>query len=85
MVKFELLADLNDRAAGTIIKFDGCTQLGAINLRGTGFASKDVETRRIKARLGGITYEVEINVTGLAGFLLAKTAAAGSRRKRKDW
>jgi hypothetical protein len=27
----------------------------------------------------------EINVTGVAGFLLAKTAAARSRRKAKDW
>ncbi len=26
-----------------------------------------------------------MNVTGLAGFLLAKCAAAWSRRKRKDW
>lgn len=29
--------------------------------------------------------EAEINVTGLAGFLLAKAAAAHSRRKPKDW
>jgi hypothetical protein len=27
----------------------------------------------------------EVQVTGLAGFLLAKCAAAFSRRKRKDW
>jgi len=34
-VKFELLADLSDHAAGSTIRFDGCTQLGAVNLRGT--------------------------------------------------
>jgi hypothetical protein len=28
---------------------------------------------------------VEINVAGLAGFLMAKTAAARDRRKTKDW
>ena len=36
------------------------------------------------ARIGGTPYVVEINVTGTAGFLLAKTAAARSRRKPKD-
>jgi hypothetical protein len=29
--------------------------------------------------------QAEINVSGLAGFLLAKLAAAHSRRKPKDW
>lgn len=85
VVKFELLADLTDHAAGDTIHFDGCSQLGAVNLRGTGFAARDIETRKLKAKVGGIPYEVEVNVTGLAGFLLAKTAAAHSRRKPKDW
>lgn len=44
VVKFELLADLDDQPAGA-----------------------------------------EVNVTGLAGFLLAKTAAVRERRKPKDW
>jgi Nucleotidyl transferase AbiEii toxin, Type IV TA system len=35
--------------------------------------------------VGGIEQTAEINVTGLAGFLLAKAAAAHSRRKPKDW
>lgn len=56
-----------------------------MNLRGTGFASHDVEVRELKAHFGGVTHQVEVNVTGLAGFLLAKTAAAFSRRKPKDW
>ena len=85
VVKFELLADLSDHAAGTTIRFEGCTQLGAVNLRGTGFAARDIETRVLRARVGNVPYEVEINVTGLAGFLMAKAAAAGSRRKPKDW
>lgn len=85
VVKFELLADLSDHAAGDTIRFDGCDQLGAVNLRGTGFAARDIETRKLKAKVGGTPYEVEVNVTGLAGFLLAKTAAAHSRRKPKDW
>lgn len=85
VVKFELLADLPDQAANTELRFIGCEALGAANLRGTGFASKDVEVRTLRAKVGGIQHVAEVNVAGLAGFLLAKCAAAHSRRKRKDW
>ncbi len=85
VVKFELLADLDDLAAGAEVRFDGCESLGAANLRGTGFASTDVEVRVLRARVGGVQQVAEVNVTGLAGFLLAKCAAARSRRKPKDW
>ena len=36
-------------------------------------------------RDNNVTHTAEVNVSGLAGFLLAKTAAAFSRRKAKDW
>ena len=36
-------------------------------------------------RVGGVEQRATINVTGLGGYLLAKTAAARSRRKAKDW
>ncbi len=85
IIKFELLADLDDQPAGAQIVFDGCESLGAANLRGTGFAARDVEVRRLRAKVGGDWHEAEVNVTGLAGFLLAKCAAALSRRKPKDW
>lgn len=85
VVKFELLADQDGVAAGTTLTFTSCEFLGAVNLRGTGFASRDVVVHQLEARVGGITRRVEINVTGLAGFLLAKAAAARSRRKEKDW
>lgn len=85
VVKFELLADLDDAPTESTIRFDECEHLGAVNLRGTGFASRDVVVRTLSARIGGDTYTAEVNVTGLAGFLLAKTAAARSRRKPKDW
>jgi hypothetical protein len=85
VVKFELLADLDDVPADRDIKFDGCEVLGAVNLRGTGFASRDVEVRWLRARIGGVEHVAEVNVAGLAGFLLAKCAAARSRRKAKDW
>lgn len=85
VIKFELLADVGSEPAQAIVKFDGCQSLGAVNLRGTGFAARDTAVRPISARVNGDQRNVEINVTGLAGFLLAKASAAHSRRKPKDW
>lgn len=85
IVKFELLADLNTQPAEAVFAFDGCKNLGAVNLRGTGFAARDVEVRTLTAMDHGVRRQAEVNVTGLAGFLMAKTAAARSRRKPKDW
>jgi len=85
VIKFELLADLENEPANALIVFEECTSLGAANLRGTGVAAKDFEVRPLTAKIGGTLYEVDVNVTGLAGFLLAKCAAAHSRRKPKDW
>ena len=56
-----------------------------MNLRGTGYASYHTEVREFSGRIGDVTHTVEVNVAGLAGFLLAKTAAAYSRLKPKDW
>lgn len=85
VVKFELLADLSHVPTESTIEFDECEALGAVNLRGTRFASRDVVAQQLSARIGGIIHNVEVNVTGLAGFLLAKAAAAHARRKPKDW
>nr|WP_313774956.1 hypothetical protein [Mycobacterium sp.] len=85
VVKFELLADLDTEPEGATVEFAGCDQLGAANLRGTGYAAKDITIHQLRAKDHGTWRLAEINVTGLAGFLLAKTAAAHSRRKPKDW
>ena len=85
VVRFELLSDLETDPAGANVRFDGCERLGAANLRGTRFASRDRTTRQLKARVGGVEQVVEVYVAGLAGFLLAKCAAAHSRQKTKDW
>jgi hypothetical protein len=85
VIKFELLADLDDQPADVTVLFDGCQNLGAVNLRGTGFAVRDIEKRQITTRVGGGEQLAEINVTGLGGFLMAKCAAAYSRRLPKDW
>lgn len=83
--KFELLADLDTQPSGATIRFSGCRDLGAANLRGTGFAAQDCDVRTISTTENGVRHSAAINVSGLAGFLLAKTAAAYSRRKPKDW
>ena len=84
-VKFELLADLSDQPSERAIRFDECDSLAAMNLRGTGFAARDFEEQELTARIGGVAMTVSINVTGVAGFLCAKTAAARARHTTKDW
>ncbi len=82
-VKFELLADLDDVPAGATVVFDGCEALGAANLRGTGFAVRDIEVRQLRARVGGTEQTAEINVTALPGFCWRKVlrrARDASRR-----
>ena len=85
VVKFELLADRDDKPFDATFSFDNCERLGAANLRGTKYAIEDIEIRKLTAKVGEDRHTVEINVTGVAGFLLAKCAAAHSRRKPKDW
>lgn len=50
-----------------------------------GEPAQDHEIRTLRAFNGGQEQTAEINIAGLAGFLLAKSAAAYSRRKPKDW
>ncbi len=85
VVKFELLADLDSAVSDSTVIFEDCAHLGAANLRGTIYATRDIEVKTLTARIGGVEHTVEVNVTGLAGFLLAKCAAARSRRSPKDW
>ena len=84
-VKIELLADLEYERAGSTVEFSDCENLGAINLRGTGFASRDFEVHELRAFFDGDIRRAETNVAGLAGFLLSKAAAARSRQLPKDW
>ncbi|MGH3500672.1 MAG: hypothetical protein ACRDQA_07205 [Nocardioidaceae bacterium] len=85
VTKFELLADLDDQPQSADIHFANTDKLGAVNLRGTGYASRDYAPRTLVAYDQGAKITSEVNVTGLAGFLLAKTAAAFGRHKPKDY
>ena len=85
VIKFELLADLDTAPQAAVIEFAECVELGAVNLRGTGYATRDTQERTLRAKDGGVMRQVLVNVTGLSGFLLAKAAAAHGRHKPKDW
>ena len=85
VVKAEFLTDLADIPNHTTVTFDRCDDLGAINLRGTGFAAKDWETKRVEVSSDGVTNTMMLRVAGLAGYLLAKIHAARERRAPKDW
>jgi len=84
-VKVEFLADLPDVPDHQSFSFDGCTALGAINLRGTGFAAQDWELREVRADVEGLPTTVQIRVATLPAYLLAKVHAAYGRGLVKDW
>lgn len=54
VVKFEFLSDLDEAHGGATIAFDDCEFLGAINLRGTGFATRDWALQHLQAKIGGV-------------------------------
>jgi len=85
VVEIEFLADLDDVANQSTVRFDGCESLGAVNLRGTGFASRDWTLRSIAREIDGKRTAVDVRVATLPAYLLAKTHAAYERRLEKDW
>ncbi len=85
VVKVEFLADLDDVPNHQTVSFDDCEALGAVNLRGTGFAARHWETRSITADIDGRDQTVALRVATLPAYLLAKTHAAHGRGLPKDW
>lgn len=85
VVKIEFLADLEDVPNQTTISFDDCHSFGAVNLRGTGFASQDWDLRTVTADLDHGPKSVVLRVATLPAYLLAKVHAARGRGLEKDW
>ena len=85
IVKFELLADLETERAEAVINFDGADDLGAVNLRGTGYVVEGAVEREFCADVDGELRVVHLDVANLPGYLIAKAAAAHGRNKDKDW
>jgi hypothetical protein len=84
VVKIELLADLSDAPAEATVTFSGSDALGAVNLRGTGFAARDWQLHALTADISSQLTTVEVRVATLPAYLLAKTHAAYGRRLEKD-
>jgi hypothetical protein len=85
VVKIEFLADLEDVPHQQTISFDECQCFGAVNLRGTGFASQDWDVRTVTADLDQGPRSVDLRVATLPAYLLAKVHAARGRGLEKDW
>src|SRR5215211_5114636 len=81
VVKIEFLCDLDDQPAEAIVTPSGCRELRAVNLRGTG----NVEHDHREITLDGPDGPVRVRIAALAGYLLAKAAAARSRGADKDY
>jgi hypothetical protein len=88
VIKFELLADSDSDPAEAVLRFDACENLGAVNLRGTGFAARDVSTATLRGKIGEDMRTAEVNITGLwipareGGSSTVSTEAEGLVRHR---
>ena len=58
---------------------------GSVNLRGTRFAARDWELRAITSVVDGVSVRVDVRVSTLPAYLLAKSHAAYGRSLEKDW
>jgi len=85
VVKIEFLADLDTEPSQATVTFKNCEALGAMNLRGTGFAARDWEIRHFLAETPGGVVTADVRVATLPAFLLAKAHAAYGRSAEKDW
>lgn len=81
VVKIEFLCDLDAQPAEAIVTPAGCVGLRAVNLRGTG----SVELDHRELTLQGPDGPVRVRFAALAGYLLAKIAAARTRGADKDY
>ena len=85
-IKLEFLCELDDEPADTVIRPAGCKQLGAANLRGTGYVREDWTTENISGTLpNGQPATVKTRFAGLCGYLLAKATAVKERGAEKDY
>jgi len=85
-MKVEFLCELDDHPAEVVVIGTGCTKLGAINLRGTGYVRHDWQVVDLTGALpNGRVVSVPVRVAGLGGYLLAKGTALMNRSKDKDY
>jgi len=85
-MKIEFLCELDDQPAEVVVIATGCTKLGAMNLRGTGYVREDWQIVDLTGALpNGRVVSVPVRIAGLGGYLLAKATALRNRSKDKDY
>lgn len=81
VVKIEFLCDLDDQPAAAIVQPAGCSKLRAVNLRGTGYVEHDHRNYVLRSPEG----DLHVQIAGLGGYLLSKSASARTRGADKDY
>lgn len=85
-VKMEFLCDLDTRPEFELVHLNGCENLVAKNLRGTGYVADDWAGEILEARLDdGTVVTVTARFAQLGGYLLSKLVAARTRGVDKDY
>lgn len=84
IVKVEFLCDLDYEPAESLVTFMGAKTLGAVNLRGTGYAARDWTLHNLSTAIDDRHVVVRVRFAALAGYLLAKGHALRNRRFEKD-
>jgi hypothetical protein len=87
-VKIEFLCDLEDRPEGEVVSPTGCTELAAVNLRGTGYVAVDWAWEQLSAMApdgSEASVRVHVRFAGLEGYLLSKCVAVRTRGLEKDY
>lgn len=80
----EFLCDLDYEPAESLVMFSGAKMLGAVNLRGTGYAARDWTIHNLSATIHDRPVAAQVRFAALAGYLLAKVHALRTRRFEKD-
>lgn len=84
VVKVEFLCDLDYEPAESLVMFSGAKTLGAVNLRGTGYAARDWTLHNLSATIDDRLVAAQVRFAALADYLLAKVHALRNRRFEKD-
>ncbi|HEU4462384.1 MAG TPA: hypothetical protein VFR75_07320 [Solirubrobacterales bacterium] len=85
-VKMEFLCDLATAREHETIEIQGCDELRAQNLRGTGYVAEDWAWEPLTAMLpNGRETEIRARFAKLGGYLLSKLVAARTRGAAKDF
>jgi hypothetical protein len=85
-MKIEFLCDLDGVREHEVVRPPGCTRLGAQNLRGTGYVSRDWDWETLTTTFpDGETVSIDARFARLGGYLLSKCVAARTRGADKDF